>query len=181
MFNSYEYGYVVEEYFKQITRMNKPNLYSEFKNDPLPLNAFLGIMTFACQNDYVDIVKYFYENNVKGVSKNITVNFYFTYNIVEHLYNVAKNKNSVNVEKYLRNMNYLNSDEDKMYEMLIHLSKDKKNVSELTNNILNHNGSYIVGWGYMDKNIFNNNNKFQYKTLNKKNMFKKLKQHTFLY
>lgn len=120
--------------------MNKPNLYSEFKNDPLPLNAFLGIMTFACQNDYVDIVKYFYENKVKGVSKNITVNFYFTENVIRFLYNI--NKNSDNVKTYLRGMHLTNSNEDKIYEMLIHLSKGKKYVDDLTKYVLKNRGFY---------------------------------------
>lgn len=144
---------IAEEYFKQITIMNKPNMYNEFKNTKLPLYAFLEIMDFASKNDYVDIVKYFYENNVKGrVSKNSTVNFYFTKNIVKYMYKIAHN--SDNVKTYLRSMNLkYYSEEDKIYEMSIYLSKNEKNIDRLTRHVLN-NENYDYIWGDKFNNIF---------------------------
>lgn len=145
MFDYYEYGCVVEEYFKQITKMNKPNLFREFQNDAIPLNSFMGIMDYACTHDYVGIVKYFHENKVKSASKNIIVYFYFTSNIVEELMLVSKNYKSHNVLKYLNSIQCRTyTSADKMYEMLLDCSNYENSLNESI--IIPNNSNTINSW-----------------------------------
>lgn len=138
-------SHIIEKYFVQITKMNKPHLFKELKNYAIPINAFMKIMFYACKNDYVDIVRYFHENKVKGVEGNVFVYFYFSPKVKKELFCVSNAFYSQNVIKFLSKIYCIQSKKDKMYDLLIEVSEYEKVLDHALHSIEEYRYLMLIG------------------------------------
>ena len=138
-------SHIIEKYFVQITKMNKPHLFKELKNYAIPINAFMKIMFYACENDYVDIVRYFHENKVKGVEGNVFVYFYFSPKVKKQLLDISTAFNSQNVIKFLSNIYCFQSKKDKMYDLLIDVSNCEEVLDYASLSVEDYKHLMIIG------------------------------------
>jgi hypothetical protein len=138
-------SHVIEKYFVQITKMNKPHLFKKLKNYAIPINAFMKIMFYACKNDYVDIVRYFHENKVKGVEGNVFVYFYFSAKVKKTLFRISNAFYSQNVIKFLSDIYCIQSKKDKMYDLLIDVSECEALLDHALLSVEDYNHLMIIG------------------------------------